>query len=244
MPDNPKPDNPKPGGPLRAQVMVIAKEPVPGRVKTRLTPPYTPAEAAELAEAALTDTLAAVASAAVARRVLALAGLPGRWLPPGFDVIGQRGHGLDERIAWALADVHAAWPAPVVLIGMDTPQVTPALLAAAAEPLVSGEADATLGMAEDGGFWLLGLREIDPGVVLGVPMSRPDTGARQLGRLEAARLRVRLLPELTDVDTAAEADRIAATTPGSAFAACMRTLADRAAHRGAGALAGRALAAV
>jgi hypothetical protein len=82
-------------------------------------------------------------------------------------------------------------------------------------------------MAEDGGFWLLGLREIDPSVVLGVPMSRPDTGAHQLGRLEAAGLRVRLLPELTDVDTAAEADRIAAATPGSAFAACMRTLAHR-----------------
>jgi rSAM/selenodomain-associated transferase 1 len=224
MPDNPD-------GPLPAQVMVIAKEPVPGRVKTRLTPPYTPAEAAELAEAALTDTLAAVRSASVARRILALEGRPGRWLPPGFDVIGQRGGGLDERIAWALADARAAWPVPVVLIGMDTPQVTPALLAAAAEPLVSGEADATLGMAEDGGFWLLGLREIDPGVVLGVPMSRPDTGAQQLGRLEAAGLRVRLLPELTDVDTAAEADRIAAITPGSAFAACMRALCDRAGGR-------------
>ena len=97
-----------PDNTLAAQIMVIAKEPVPGRVKTRLTPPYTPAEAAELAEAALTDTLAAVASAPVARRVLALAGTPGRWLPPGFDVIGQRGGGLDERIAWALADARAA----------------------------------------------------------------------------------------------------------------------------------------
>ena len=160
--------------------------------------------------------------------MLALAGTPGRWLPPGFDVIGQRGGGLDERIAWALADVRAAWPAPVVLIGMDTPQVTPTLLAAAAEPLLSGAADATLGMAEDGGFWLLGMREIDPGVVLGVPMSRPDTGSLQLGRLEAAGLRVTLLPELADVDTAGEAERIAAVAPGSRFAACVRALSDRA----------------
>jgi uncharacterized protein len=217
-----------PGDPLAAQVMVIAKEPVPGRVKTRLTPPYTPRQAAELAEAALADTLAAVGSACVTRRVLALDGAPGRWLPPGFDVIGQHGAGLDERIAWALADVRAAWPAPVVLIGMDTPQATPDLLAAAAEPLVSGTADATLGMAEDGGFWLLGLREIDPGLVLGVPMSRPDTGSLQLGRLEAAGLRVRLLPELADVDTAEEAERVAAATPGSRFAACVRVLSERA----------------
>jgi glycosyltransferase A (GT-A) superfamily protein (DUF2064 family) len=200
---------------------------VPGRVKTRLTPPYTPAEAAELAAAALADTLAAVASTDVARRVLALAGTPGGWLPPGFDVIGQRGGGLDERIAWALSDARAACPAPLVLIGMDTPQVTPALLAQAAEPLVSGTADATFGPAEDGGFWLLGLREIDPALVLGVPMSRADTGARQLARLHEAGLRVRLLPELADVDTADEAERIAAVTPGSRFAACVKALGQR-----------------
>ena len=217
-----------PTDPLAAQVMVIAKEPVPGRVKTRLTPPYTPAEAAALAEAALADTLAAVGRANITRRVLALDGRPGQWLPPGFDVIGQRGGGLDERIALALADVRAAWPAPAVLIGMDTPQVTPALLAAAAGPLVSGSADATFGMAEDGGFWLLGLREIDPALVLGVPMSRPDTGSRQLARLERAGLRVLRMPELTDVDTADEAERIAAATPGSRFAACLRALGARA----------------
>ena len=216
-----------PGNALAAQVMVIAKEPVPGRVKTRLTPPYTPAEAAELATAALADTLAAVASAGVARRVLALAGSPGPWLPPGFDVIGQRGGGLDERIASALADARATCSAPLVLIGMDTPQVTPALLAAAAGPLVSGAADATFGMAEDGGFWLLGLRDIDPALVLGVPMSRPDTGALQLARLHAAGLRVMPLPELADVDTAAEAERIAAAIPASRFAARVQALGRR-----------------
>ncbi len=209
---------------LAAQVMVIAKEPVPGRVKTRLTPPYTPAQAAALAQAALADTLAAVERASVARRILALDGIPGPWLPVGFDVIGQRGAGLGERIAWALADARATSPAPVVLIGMDTPQVTPGLLAAAAEPLVSGAADATFGMAEDGGFWLLGLREIDPALVLGVPMSRPDTGSLQLAQLEEAGLRVRLLPELTDVDTADDAEHVAAATPGSAFATCVRSL--------------------
>jgi rSAM/selenodomain-associated transferase 1 len=224
------PDRPTSGGVLAAQIMVIAKEPVPGRVKTRLTPPYTPAEAAELAGAALADTLAAVASVNVSRRVLALAGAPGRWLPVGFDVIGQRGDGLDERIAWAMADARATCPDPLVLIGMDTPQVTPALLAQAAGPLVSGTADATFGLAEDGGFWLLGLREIDPALVLGVPMSRSDTGSRQLARLHDAGLRVGLLPELADVDTADEAQRIAAAAPDSRFAACVKTLGRRAAQ--------------
>ena len=215
---------------LAAQIVVIAKEPVPGRVKTRLTPPFTPPQAAALAEASLADTLAAVAGTAVARRVLALDGTPGRWLPPGFDVIGQRGAGLDERIAWALTDAQATLAVPLVLIGMDTPQVTPALLAAAAGPLVSDTADATFGMAEDGGFWLLGLRKVDPDLVLGVPMSRSDTGPRQLARLERAGLRIRRLPDLIDVDTVSEADRIADATPGSAFATCMSGLRDSAAQ--------------
>jgi len=223
----------RPGGPgaegtLAAQVIVIAREPIPGRVQTRLTPPYTPAQAAALAEAALADTLEAVAGATVTRRVLALDGAPGSWLPPGFSVIGQRGARLDERVAWALADARASWSAPAVLIGMDTPQVTPELLAEAAEPLVSGAADATFGMAEDGGFWLLGLSEIDPALVLGVPMSRPDTGARLLRRLVEAGLRVLPLPALTDVRTADEAKRIAAVLPDSRFAACLRRLGSAA----------------
>ena len=212
---------------LAAQIVVIAKEPVPGRVKTRLTPPFTPLEAAALAEASLADTLDAVAETTVARRVLALRGNPGPWLPTGFDVIGQRGAGLDERITWALIDARVTLPLPVVLIGMDTPQVTPGLLAAAAEPLVSKTADATFGLAEDGGFWLLGLREVDPALILGVPMSQPDTGPRQLARLEQAGLRIKMLPELTDVDTVREAEHVAAVTPGSRFAACMTRLRER-----------------
>jgi uncharacterized protein len=206
-------------GPLAAQAVVIAKEPVPGRVKTRLTPPFTPAEAALLAEAALADTLAAVAAAPVSRHVLALDGAPGDWLPAGFDVIPQRGGGLDERLAAAFADTHATLPLPMVLVGMDTPQVTPRLLADAAVSLVSGEADAVFGPATDGGFWLLGLRRPDWSLLAGVPMSRPDTGRQQLDRLSSAGLRVAMAPELTDVDTFREAELIAGTVPCRRFAA-------------------------
>jgi rSAM/selenodomain-associated transferase 1 len=215
---------------LPVTVIVIAKEPVPGRVKTRLTPPFTPEQAASLAEAALTDTLDAVAAAPVARRVLALAGTPGPWLPPGFEVIAQRGGGLDERLAAAfddaaLNDGHAGGRRPMLLIGMDTPQVTPELLAEAARPLVSRVADAVFGPAADGGYWLLGLRAPDPSLLLGVPMSRPDTGSAQLARLAAGGLRVAMLPELTDVDDARDAERIASQIPGSRFAAAYDRLA-------------------
>ncbi|MCP9947661.1 TIGR04282 family arsenosugar biosynthesis glycosyltransferase [Actinomadura madurae] len=210
-------------GTARADLIVIAKEPVAGRVKTRLTPAYTPAEAAALARAALRDTLAAVAAAPAARRTLALAGTPGPWLPDGFAVTAQRGAGLDERLAAAFDD---AWDGrPMVLIGMDTPQVTPAVLARAAREL--GRSDAVFGPAADGGFWLLGLRRPDARLLRGVPMSRPDTGAVQLARLRAAGLRVAALPEFTDVDTPADAEAVAASAPGTRFAAVVRELGVR-----------------
>jgi glycosyltransferase A (GT-A) superfamily protein (DUF2064 family) len=225
---------------LAAQLIVIAKAPVPGQVKTRLTPPFTPHEAARLAEAALTDTLEAGARTPFSRRVLALAGasttLRGRrgagagrggwlpragWLPPGFEVTGQRGQGLDERIAAALDDAYARLPVPVVLIGMDTPQVTPALLESVTRPLARGEADAVFGPARDGGFWLLGLRRPDPSLILGVPMSQTHTGRGQLSRLLRASLRVRLAPELIDVDTVGDAHEVALKAPDSRFAATL-----------------------
>jgi len=207
---------------IPAQVLVIAKEPVPGRVKTRLTPPFTPADAAALATASLADTLAAVSATPVAQAVLALDGAPGDWLPPGFRVIPQRGGGLDERLAATFADAHATLPMPMVLIGMDTPQVTSGLLADAARALASGEADAVFGPAADGGFWLLGLRRPDRSLLAGVPMSRADTGRQQLDRLTSAGLRVAMFPELTDVDTFREAELVAGAVPGSRFAAAFR----------------------
>ena len=206
---------------LAAQVLVIAKAPVPGRVKTRLTPPFSPAEAAALAEAALSDTLDAVRGTRVVRRVLALAGEPGGWLRDGFEVIAQRGAGLDERITAAMWDTYSGLPVPTVLIGMDTPQVTPGLLEDAAAPLARAEADAAFGAAEDGGFWMLGLRRPDPGLMLGVPMSEPATGRAQLGRLAQAGLRVHEAPTLVDVDTITDAAQVARLAPASRFATAL-----------------------
>ncbi|MFD0225987.1 TIGR04282 family arsenosugar biosynthesis glycosyltransferase [Streptomyces hirsutus] len=191
-------------------LLVIAKEPRPGRVKTRLTPPFTPGQAAELAEAALTDTLHAVAATPASRRVLVLDGAPGPWLPPGFDVVPQCAGGLDER----LADAFARCDGPALLIGMDTPQVTPELLT-----VDFTDCDAHFGPAEDGGFWALGLARPDPALLRGVPMSTPGTGAAQRNRLLAAGLRVRDLPPLRDVDTAADAHAVAALAPHGRFAA-------------------------
>ncbi|WP_436762549.1 TIGR04282 family arsenosugar biosynthesis glycosyltransferase [Streptosporangium sp. V21-05] len=210
---------PSQGGLLRGQVVVIAREPVSGKVRSRLTPPFTEGEAAALAAAALEDTLRAVARVPIARRVLALDGAPGPWLPHGFTVLPQRGNGPDERLAAAFDDAHRLLPGPVVLIGMDTPQVTPDMLVYALSLL--GAYDAVFGPAADGGFWLLGLRVPDPALLLGVPMSEPTAGEVQLRRLGEAGLSVALMPRLTDVDTAADAFVVAAQAPRSFFAAAL-----------------------
>ncbi len=206
-------------------LLVIAKQPLPGRVKTRLVPPCSYEQAAALAEAALGDTLRTVLAAPARRRVLVLDGEPGPWLPPGFDVVPQCGGLLDERLAAAFAAVRG----PALLIGMDTPQVTPDLLA-----VDWGAADAVFGPAADGGFWALGLREPDPALLRGVPMSTSATGAIQRARLVAAGLRVADLPQLRDVDTAADALAVARQAPWSGFAARARGLAAVLAAAGPG----------
>src|ERR1700754_38220 len=170
----------------RGTLIVIAKEPVAGRVKTRLQTEFTPAEAAALARASLVDTLSTVRSAPASRRVLALDGEPGRWLPDGFDVVGQRGDGLAERLAGAFEDAFDG--TPMLLVGMDTPQLTPDLLGFR----WSGH-DAVLGLTDDGGYWCLGLRMPDRRALIGVPMSTDHTGRDQLRRLRALGLRVLML---------------------------------------------------
>jgi rSAM/selenodomain-associated transferase 1 len=191
---------------------VICKSPVPGRVKTRLCPPCTPRQAAALATAALADTFAAVRATPAARRVAVLDGSPGPWLGPGIEVLAQRGDRLDERLAHAFSDL-----GPAVVVGMDTPQVTPRLLAAALQ--ATARHGAALGPAVDGGYWAIGLREPTPELLMGVPMSTAETGRVQLMRLRGHGLRPWLLPRLVDVDDAQTARAVAATAPHGAFAA-------------------------
>ena len=202
---------------MTASLVVLAKAPAPGRSKTRLCPPCTPTEAARLAEAALRDTLAAVAGTPVERRVLVLDGEPGSYVPEGFEVLPQRGEGLDERLASAFSDVGE----PAVLVGMDTPQLTPRVLALALGALEQLGVDAVLGPALDGGYWAVGLRRPDPEVFLGVPMSSPATLVAQHERLEALGLDVARLPMLRDVDEIEDAWAVAAEAPGSRFAAAL-----------------------
>jgi uncharacterized protein len=191
---------------------VIAKAPLPGRVKTRLCPPCTPDQAAELARASLQDVLAAMAACPARRRVVVLEGEAPRWMPAEFAVVAQRGAGLGERLANAFEDLGG----PTLIVGMDTPQLTPLQLQRALGAL--GETDAVLGPAFDGGYWCIGLQRPDPRVFDGVPMSSPATAARQRERLQDLGLSVAGLQRLRDVDTFDDALRVAAAAPASRFA--------------------------
>lgn len=193
---------------------MIAKAPRPGRCKTRLAPPLTLEGAARVARAALSDTLEAALGCPAREHVLALDGAPEDWLPARFRTIPQRGIGLDQRLAAAFLDAGG----PALLIGMDTPQVTPSLLGDAIDTLQTPGTDAVIGPALDGGYWAIGLRRADAELFHGVPMSRADTFELQLARLRSAGLSVRLLPLLRDVDRIDDARAVAELIPRSRFA--------------------------
>jgi glycosyltransferase A (GT-A) superfamily protein (DUF2064 family) len=207
-------------------LLVVAKAPVPGLAKTRLAATIGDAAAADVAAAALLDTLDAVADAPVAARIVALTGdlgaasrrveLEARLA--AFTVIEQRGEGFADRLANAHADAsHAAGGLPILQIGMDTPQVTPDLLGDCAMTL-SG-VDAVLGKASDGGWWILGVtRPAMAECLRTVPMSQPNTGAVTLRALADTGMDVRLVAELADVDTFDDIAVVAqACPPGSRF---------------------------
>jgi uncharacterized protein len=202
-------------------LLVIAKEPLPGRVKTRLTPPCTPTEAAGLARAAILDTIDVVSRTPAARRVLVFDGDQRGWRSKGFELVAQRGDGLAERLAAAFADVGA----PALLVGMDTPQLTPELLMAGVRALARPGVDAVLGPTVDGGYWSVGFARRAPGAFDGVPMSTRSTWASQRRRLDELGLRVHQQPRLRDVDTIEDARAVAGAAPHTRFARAFARLA-------------------
>ncbi|MGL5818195.1 MAG: TIGR04282 family arsenosugar biosynthesis glycosyltransferase [Phycicoccus sp.] len=218
-----------------SSLLVMAKAPVPGQAKTRLAVAVGRHGAADLAAAALLDTLDAGALAFPGgRRVLALAGeLDGACREPelraalgGWLVIRQRGASFADRIADGHRRAHALARGPVTQIGMDTPHVDPALLAALPR-LARRTGRPVLGPAEDGGWWVLVSHEAhDAGVLAGVPMSRPDTGRLTAAALAAAGTPPEPTVTLRDVDRPDDAAAVAALAPQTRFARTWRALRD------------------
>jgi glycosyltransferase A (GT-A) superfamily protein (DUF2064 family) len=216
---------------LPVTLLVVAKAPEPGRAKTRLAATVGDRVAAEIAAAALLDTLDAVAAAPVAARVVALTGdldaaagaADIRRRLESFTVIGQRGDDFADRLANAHADAGSnAGGRPVLQIGMDTPQVTDRLLASCARRLL--RAQAVLGLACDGGWWVLGLQSPATAECLrSVPMSQPDTGELTLKALRDNGIDVTPAELLTDFDLVDDVAAVReACDPASRFARVTR----------------------
>ena len=218
----------------------MAKAPVAGRVKTRLGQDIGMDDAARLAAAALLDTLDACTRGFGAQHChLALDGdlataVDGALIHQavaGWSVTGQRGDTFAARLVNAHADLGGTASGPVVQIGMDTPQVTPALLTAVVAALCAeGDeaADAVLGPAPDGGWWVLGLRDsADAAPLVDVAMSTPTTCADTRQALVGSGLRVSTTAILRDVDTVADAVAVAHDAPDSRFARAWASVARR-----------------
>lgn len=219
---------------MRGSVLVMAKAPVAGRAKTRLAGVAGPEGAAELAAAALLDTLEAGAAAFPAgRRVLALDGDLGAarrsaelleavqdWV-----VVPQGGQTFGERLVDGHRQAHRIAGGPVVQVGMDTPQVRPETLLELVEA-AHRRGGPVLGPALDGGWWVLVTTHARQASLLGgVPMSRPDTGRLTVAALASAGHRPALAEEARDVDLPEDADAVAALAPGTRFARAWRALA-------------------
>jgi len=207
-------------------ITVIAKAPVPGQVKTRLSPPCTPEQAAQVAAAALADTLSAVEEVTRvtgARRVLLLDGDRQEWMPAAFEVVAQRGGGLEERLCNGFLDL-----GPGVIIGMETPHVAAALTDAVA---AAHRGVDTLGLATDGGYWMIGLCAASVTMAHELfdrmPMSSTHTGLAQLRRMHAFGRQVRLLPAARDLDTFDDLQAVAESGRAGALATvAARVVAD------------------
>lgn len=227
--------------PLDFTVLVVAKAPVPGLAKTRLCPPLPPAGAADVAAAALLDTLHLSARAVGGDRRRVVVSMTGN-LPSsarhadllaamvGCHVIEQRGDTFGQRLRHAHHDAAVLGEGtPVVQIGMDTPHADPTQLIDAATGVSGRDGSAAVGDAKDGGWWLLALADPAAACALeAVPMSQPDTGALTRSALAARGLTVIDAAPLADVDTWQDAVAVAATHPNTRFADAVRRQVSKA----------------
>lgn len=204
---------------------IIAKAPVPGLVKSRLCPPCTPQQAADIALVALCQTIAGVDAVAdltarrhpaapPIRKTLLLDGAAGEWAPPDYDVVPQRGEGLAERLAHGFAEL-----GPGLIVGMDTPVAVGHL-----QPAIEAIEDGfdVIGLAVDGGYWVIGLAEPDEAVFEDIPMSTSHTGLAQLRRLHQLGRPVRHLPMARDLDDIDDLNALAASERADPLASIAR----------------------
>ncbi len=190
-------------------LIVVAKRPAPGRTKTRLSPPLTPEQASQLYECFLIDTLEQMRKVQNAQKVIAFFDEPEYFqrLAPDFQLIQQEGADLGARLDNALISLLSRGYQRVVIMDSDSPTLPPFYLSQAFALLENG-ADVSLGPCEDGGYYLIGVRQPVPRLLREVRMSTPTVAADTIALAKEEGLKLSLLPSWYDVDDAASLARL------------------------------------
>ena len=214
-------------------VVIMAKHPAPGRTKTRLCPPLTASEAAMLYEALLTDTIGLVSGLRGIEMAIAVtppeaAGEVAALAPPGARMLAVDGADIGECLRTSFGQLLSQGFTAVVAVNSDSPTLPATYIERAFDLL--RDHDVVLGPAEDGGYYLIGLRQNQPGLFHGISWSTGHVAAQTLERIGALGLTVAQLPAWYDVDTPADLDRLRAelaALPTGAAPSTRRVLAGQ-----------------
>jgi rSAM/selenodomain-associated transferase 1 len=199
-------------------LIVVAKEPQPGETKTRLSPPLSDQQAAELYRCFLLDTLELMLRVETAQPILAYT--PDKaepffrhFAPPEFVLRRQVGADLGARLDNALTHCLQEGYKQVVVMDSDSPTLPAAILEQAFQSLAHPDVDVVLGPCEDGGYYLIGVKAPCPALFQEIAWSTSTVTAETLQRARAHGLRVACLPRWYDVDTYVDLQRLAEELP-------------------------------
>jgi len=192
--------------PFKKLAVIMAKEPVPGKVKTRLTPPLTPHDAADLYRCFLQDRL--LSMGALSGVDIALAYTPSRAqklftdvCPEHFDLFAQQGRTLGEKICHIFQEKLSEGYAAVSITGSDSPDLPNRLIQTSFRLMLTQRADLVLGPCPDGGYYLIAATKLYPELFSGIPWSTDKVLATTLKKAAALGLTTELLPPWNDLDT-------------------------------------------
>lgn len=194
-------------------VILVAKEPIAGKVKTRLCPPLDGTQASELAKCALHDTMKELGNHKDIKRVLYVDGEIENFNSKLFKTIHQVKGELGVRLSHVFSEVEEQYPCAV--IAMDTPQFEFKMF----EEVDFTIYDAFIGFTKDGGYWTIGFKRpsLAEGAFDEIQMSTKHTGSDQLERLKKLGIKVQILNSLTDFDDIESARELANEFPNLTF---------------------------
>lgn len=199
----------------RNALAIMLKTPVPGRVKTRLTPPLTPSESSRLYTLFIKDIFSRVTLLKKIDLYAAWAALPGlktslarkdfgAIIPAGVGVFPQKGATLGERLYNVFARLFKKGYGSVAVIGSDSPDIPIGFIEEAFKRLEDPSVDVVLGPAKDGGYYLIAMKRPVKEVFKGVRFSTPFALEDTIERVREMSLGLRLLPPWHDIDRPAD----------------------------------------